>query len=191
MKRKALAFSVLFSFIVLLFFTKCKSTKAGFPEPPSIKKFNDNQQCYRNGKLNIAERQAIYPFNIADKIQIISFNSCLGKTPIVNDTIIQLKTIENITLTSKQINDLTDILYNYNYSKKTNIITEMRSCYYPRHAIVFVNESGKVFSYIEICLQCGEIRTELPKENTGVFCAGKYDLLEELFVTIGIKYFKD
>lgn len=172
-------------------FVQCKPLKTNFDLPPTPDDFHDDPKCYHNGHLSKNERRQIFPFNQAESVKIISFNSKLGKTPIQNDTIITSKTFEIKTLSEKQIDQLTDILYNYNYSKKTNLISFSETgCYAPRHAIVFCNKSNQVISYIEICLECKKIVSGLPQESLGNFCDGKYKLLHQFFLEIGIKHFK-
>ena len=176
----------------MIFFIQCKPIKRSFSLPPSINDIYDDQKCYQNGKLTKSQRLQIFPFNEAESIIVTSFNSKQGKTPIINDTIISTKIIEHIQLSEIQIDSLTNILYNYNYSKKTNIISDTENgCYYPRHSIVFLNNSKKVISYIEICLECKKTISTLDPERLGNFCEGKYELLYNYFKSIGIEHFKD
>ncbi len=176
----------------MIFFIQCKPINRSFSLPPSLNDLYDDQKCYQNGKLTKSQRLQIFPFNEAESIIVISFNSKQGKTPIINDTIIPTKIIEHIRLSEIQIDSLTNILYNYNYSKKTNLISETEiGCYYLRHSIVFLNNSKKVISYIEICLECKKIITTLAPERLGNFCEGKYELLNNYFKAIGIEHFKD
>lgn len=179
--------------LLLLVVSGCRSTNSNRPlPPPSAKDFHDNQQCYHNGHLNAAARSNIFPFSKAHKIVVVSFDSKWGHTPIANDTICHAKTKETVVLSTADINRLTDVLYNYNYSKKTNVFTDITTgCYYPRHAIIFLDNTDKVISFLEICLECQQLKTNLPRENTGPFCEGKYRLLKEFFVSIGIKHYKD
>lgn len=182
--------------IVLLIFSailvQCKPLKTNFDLPPTPDDFHDDPKCYHNGHLSKNERRQIFPFNQAASVKIISFHSKLGKTPIQNDTIVTSKTIEIKPLTEKQIDQLTDILYNYNYSKKTNLISFTETgCYAPRHAIVFCNKSKQVISYIEICLECKKVISLLPQESLGTFCSGKFDLLRKFAASIGVKHFTD
>ncbi len=182
--------SFIIATLAMTVFIACKVTKDNSPKPLSPKDFHDDQKCYHNGKLSTSERLKIYPFNSQDKIKIISFLSSLGMTPIVNDTISSSQIIDQITLTTAQTDNLTDILYNYNYSKKTNVINETEyGCYNPRHAIIFLDKTDKVLSYIEVCFECEQIKTFLPKESIGHFCDGKYELLKNFFISIGIKHF--
>jgi len=192
MKKYYFIRKLIFIFLTLIVFGHCKSTRSSFSDPPSPNDISSDQKCCHNGKLTKTERKQIFPFSDADNVKIISFSSQLGKTPIVNDTIISTKTTEAILLSEVQKDNLSDILYNYNYSKNTNLISETTlGCYFPRHAIVFFDKSDKVISFIEICLECRQVVSELPKESIGVFCEGKYDLLKKFFLSIGIKQFKD
>ena len=188
LKKSSSTLSKLLILTVFFQLLACKSATITAP----IDKIHDDQKCYHNGKLSPAERKNKYPFNTAEKISIISFNADLGQTPITNDTIHRSKTNDFIALSSEQIEDLTDILYNYNYAKKTNLISEQKvGCYYPRHAIVFTDQADKVLTFIEICFECREIKTALQTESTGLFCEGKYDLLKSFFIAIGINYFEE
>jgi len=187
MKQLTVFFSTLI--FILIFVSGCN--KNVLP-PPSVEDVFDDQKCYHNGKLTDSERKTIFPFNKAFRIDVISFDSILGKTPIDNDTIRYSKTKETVTLSTTNVNKLTDILYNYNYSKETNsFVIRTAACYYPRHAIVFLNKSNKIITFIEICFECRRVKTSLNKENIGQFCEGKYDLIKEFFISIGIKNYND
>ena len=191
-KQPDICISLVIIAFFVIFFIQCKPIKRSFSLPPSINDIYDDQKCYQNGKLTKSQRLQIFPFNEAESIIVTSFNSKQGKTPIINDTIISTKIIEHIQLSEIQIDSLTNILYNYNYSKKTNIISDTENgCYYPRHSIVFLNNSKKVISYIEICLECKKMISTLAPERLGNFCDGKYELLINYFKAIGIEHFKD
>ena len=191
-KKFQILISILSIGIFVSTLVQCTSIKTKFDLPPTLEDLHDDPKCYHNGHLSALQRRQIFPFNQAENIKIISFHSKLGKTPIQNDTIITSKVIEIKTLSEKQINQLTDILYNYNYSKKTNLISFSETgCYSPRHAIVFCDKSKQVISYMEICLECKKTVSNLPKESLGNFCSGKYELLHQFFSSIGIKHFKD
>ena len=190
-KKIQLLIPVIYIGLFVTLLVQCKSVKTNFDLPPTLDDFHDDPKCYHNGHLSKSQRRQIFPFNQAESVEIISFHSKLGKTPIQNDTIITSKVIEIKTLTEKQIDQLTDILYNYNYSKKTNLISFTETgCYSPRHAIVFNDKSKQVISYIEICLECRKTVSNLPKESLGNFCDGKYELLHEFFLETGINHFK-
>lgn len=178
--------------ILLLLFVQCKPIKKSSDTPPMPFDMNDDQKCYHNGNLTQSERLQIYPFNKAETVKVISFNSRLGKTPITKDTLIASKIIESVTLSAGQIDSLTDILYNYNYSKTTNTFSESTvGCYFPRHSIVFLNKSKKVIAFIEICLECKKIVTALPSESVGNLCDGKYELIHNFFLSTGLKHYTD
>ena len=190
MIRKAhTAIAILLIMVALT--TRCKQSKE--MRPPAISdRSNSDQKCYHNGKLSVEERKAIHPFGISQSVEIISFSSKLMKAPIIGDSIVRNQVIESVVLSEDQVNELTDILYNYNYSRKTNLISHVSvGCYEPRHAILFIDGSGKVITFIEICFECKEIKSDLPEESTGVFCEGKFELLRTYFGAIGITHFND
>lgn len=190
---KQCTLSIVIFILLLTVISGCKSTITNKPLPPPTEKdFHADQKCYYDGKLTESERRSIYPFNKAVSVAVLSFDAKLGRTPIDQDTIVHAKAKETVVLSTNELNRLTDVLYNYNYSKETNLFSETTvGCYYPRHAIVFLDKSDKVISYIELCLECSQVKTSLPKESTGQFCEGKYDLLRAYFVSIGIRYFGD
>lgn len=191
-KQSHNSISIVITALIVLIFSQCNSIKRSFDSPPSPNSINDDEKCYDNGKLTTSQRLQIFPFNQAESIRVVSFNSNLGKAPIENDTIVHSQTIENILLTTSQIEGLTNILFNYNYSDKTTSFNESQvGCYFPRHAIIFLNKSEKVISFIEICLECKKTVTTLPPENVGKFCDGKYELIYNFFQSIGIEHYKD
>lgn len=176
-------------FICLLFGLGCHTNRGLPPPPPTVE--DADQRCYPNGSLSAADRKKIYPFNAAAQVVVIAFDSALGKAPLENNRLVAAQTKERIALSDAQIDRLTDILYNYGYSSSTRLIEQTVSgCYYPRHALLFEDKQGKVLSYLELCLECRRIKTSLPEKSTGVFCEGKYALLEAFFREVGVRYFK-
>jgi hypothetical protein len=164
------------------------------PPPPPLK--SRTEKCYHNGKLKETERRAIYPFNKASQVKVISFPMSYDRElPIENKRIVPSLVYEVITLSDTQINKLTDILYNYNYSPKLYWVTRMSSvcgCLHPRHAIVFTDSLESVEAYMQVDFIETRIVTDPPEEvNTGVFCDGKYELLKSFFSSVGIKHFND
>ncbi len=160
--------------------------KPGLPVPETYA----DENCYHNGTKTVAQRRNIYPFNTASRIWVIAFPENTGKAPIVKDKILFSKTIEHIQVDSLQVDQLTDVLYNYNYDPRTNLFDQTAAaCYNPRHAIVFTDLKNKVISYIEICIECQHIKSTLPESSLGIFCEGKYKLLEDWLRRTGITYF--
>lgn len=157
------------------------------PPPPTGRKATD-QRCYRNGNLSVAERSGMYPFNKAAKVIFIAFDEELGATPLQNGRLNPEQTKAIKVLDQKQVANLTDLIFNYNYSKsnKLKVHTEP-GCYIPRHAILFANADGQVFAYIEICFECGKYKPSEEQVHLGTLCENKLDLLKKLFKDAGIE----
>ena len=96
-----------------------------YPPPPSL---NDkNAECTKNHQFSPKDRLKNYPFNEADSVLIVSFDYSSadttifyksGRLPIKADTLCYAGLSEKVILSVKQINSLTDILYNYDYIGK-------------------------------------------------------------------------
>lgn len=162
------------------------------PPPPIFDELHTDQQCYHNGGLSKKERLSIYPFNSAKKTRAISFNVNYVDLPIKDKQLIRDYIIDNIVLTETQIDNFTDILYNYNYSEDTRLIINTEyGCSNAMHAIIFENEDENIISYIQIDIECQRITTDLPLDSLGSFCEGKYELLYSFLKTVGITHYED
>ena len=147
-------------------------------------------------KFSLQKRISFYPFNKSSQIKIVSFGLQLDsnqrkdesnyKLPMLNDTICFSKIDEIKTLTLKQIDTLTDIMYN-ECSRWSITESHEAGCYFPRNAILFFDKNGKVFEYIEICFECSVIETSNPKITNPDLCSYMYRHLETFFNRIGIK----
>lgn len=193
MKKTFLPFAYLFfsQFILLSFkTTEIEATSNFIQESGSAV---DCYHCELNGNLSTEERRAISHFKIAKKIKIVSFSRKVATSPPIDkNQILSKYLMDEITLTEDQIDKLTQILYNYNFTKEPGPrgITH-GSCYEPRHAILFLNSSDKVFGFFEFCFQCQNHQTVPARENIGEFCPGKYDLIQQFFQSVGVTFFKE
>jgi len=183
---KRISVLLLFSFGIMLFVqcrrTICRSDGWDYNQQST------DDKCYENGKLNEKQRLVKYPFNVAKEIRIISFDD--HTNPLRNDSLNTAWINESITLNSEQINELTNILYNFNYSKTSDSHLSYASfCYLPRHAVIFYDSSGKMIEFMEYCFECTGNLSSNPQVEMGVFCQGKYDLLETFFRNNGITQF--
>lgn len=147
-------------------------------------------ECFFSEKYTKAERKHFYPFNKAANVRLISFKE--GQNiPVSHEILNESKVIEQITLTNSRVDSLTNLFYNVGY---TPIKTPIRidnpgaSCYEPRNGILFVNSSGRVFAYLEICFACERTRKSSKYINDGEYCSTKFDLLRRFFFSEGIKY---
>jgi hypothetical protein len=98
--------------------------------------------------------------------------------------------IEQRTLRDKELDRLSDVLYNYSYRRRTNIDI-VKMCFFPRNAIVFLDKAGKVKEYILLCFHCSEHATSSQKVRWGDNCDGKMDMLAQLFQRAGVAFGTD
>lgn len=156
------------------------------PAPPTGSKATD-QGCYRNGNLSVAERAAKYPFNKAKKVIFIAFNGSVDRTPVHNGRLETGQTMAIKVLDKKQLDTLTDLIFNYNYSQQNQLrIHSEPGCYIPRNAILFTDEKEQVFAYVEICFECYKYESSEEQVNLGVPCNSKLVLVKKLFESVGV-----
>lgn len=170
--------------------TRGQSEKA-LAELDSMK--DSDSECGPNKKLSIKQRLSFYPFNVARKVMLISFDlfgEYGNQVPIENKTIIE-KLIKNKTILSfENVDKLTNLLYNIGYKKpkaKFHSISK-GTCYEPRNAIVFLDQNSKVIDYIGICFSCETHICSSDKIKEFNYCTNKYALLANFFSLNGVKY---
>jgi hypothetical protein len=196
--------NVILLFAVLLSFsgfsqkkTTAKLSPLPFPPPPP----SLNEQwlfCKYTPKYKALDRVKFYPFNKAGYVRIISFkekvftdttnlfsNKILPDN-VISDLSVQPKVFESYLLNKSDIKSLTNILYNHSFSGRK--YEEETMCYIPRNAIIFYDDKGLAFEWIEICFECTQYKKTSAKVRAGDFCIGKYELLQAFFQKKGIKY---
>ncbi|HTD98857.1 MAG TPA: hypothetical protein VK668_06200 [Mucilaginibacter sp.] len=169
--------------------------------------------CVFINRYTIAQRLKKYPYSKAVKILAVShpylydnfgipdLTIDTGKNrikPITKDTsgLIIYKDkldysnlIEVKQLTIKQINRLTNIVFNTDYKVHDYYSTSRGfGCFDPHNALIFLDKNGKVFDYLEICFECQNIESKTERITLGTSCNQKYELLRKYFVSLGIKY---
>lgn len=116
------------------------------------------------------ERSGFYPFTAGLPVQLVVFSSYTdslkksrsgvagGKAvhfgvPKQGGTILleQMDTV--IHLSAMDVDSITDILYN-ECSRWNMTSTAQMVCYYPRHALLFYDDSNNITEYMEMCLEC-------------------------------------
>ncbi|WP_342647803.1 hypothetical protein [Mucilaginibacter sp. CSA2-8R] len=150
-----------------------------------------HDECLFANRYTKSQRLQMYPFNKASKVMLISFKEDapfpIKRGPVRNEAF-----LEKCTLNQYQVDSLTSLLYNLNYTpvKDLNMIVADpgANCYEPRNGILFLNKANKVFGYIEICFGCQRRFKSPGRINDGKYCAGKYELLDKFFYDAGIKY---
>ena len=155
-----------------------------------------DSDCFYKEVYSNEERRNLFPFKSAAKVLIIFYLKGIDKSgeeekvwhplPIVNDSI-QYDLIEEFRdLTNEQIDQLSDILFNVGF-QETKALKDSRGCYNPRNGIIFLDNEGKPFAYIELCFECLGKKISPEEMNIGPFCIDKYFILKKYFTALGIK----
>ena len=158
-------------------------------------------------KYSLTERANFYPFNTTFKIVIVSFDKQVkdidssdwrfGKPsfkfdkdikyglPFLNDTICLSKLTQARSLSTNQVDSLTDILYNTCF--RWTITDENKAmCYLPHNAILFFDKNDKVFDYIEICFDCHQFKYSNKKIEKFEQCDFAVSDLKKYFKQMGL-----
>ncbi len=141
----------------------------------------DLSDCNFYNDYSAKERLSCKPFGQSAKIELVSFESeyvemidsivhkdcCRTEIPKKDSKIDRSQLKEIITLSTTQIESLTNIFFNYNFGRAENGIGSPDpdvACYKPRHAILFFRKKADVepFAYFEVCLECQYVK-DLPK----------------------------
>ena len=152
-----------------------------------------NHGCKVVHSDNADDRLKNYPFRQAAEIRLVSFSYLPDSTvyeyrlPELNGKVDLTKMAETVTLNRTQIDSLTHILFDVGYRGKIKF-ESLTGCYNPRNAILFLDSSGNVFEFVEICFECNRNRISSDRINTGEFCSGKYSLLQDFFLKSGIEF---
>ena len=144
------------------------------------------RECFRSfgeGRLNKATQIQFVSFLLKQDVPVDKEG--FYSLPLLNDTVQYSKLHEIKTIDSFQIDILSDIFSNVGYKGEIFKIEEIK-CYDPRNAILFIDSTGKMFAYIEICFECRHIFTKPEKINIGDECNQKYDMMKKLFKNAGI-----
>ena len=161
--------------------------------------YENNAKCVRTKNLSEQQRLNHFPFSKSSQIKLISFKDNLeevsGQALIKHISSIKLgKDVfnselynETATLTSEQINNLSDIIFNFTY-KKMPYASEDIKCYIPRNAVLFLDVDNKIIAYLELCFSCKHFRSSDKRFSIGEYCDTKYDMLKSIFESNGIKY---
>ena len=183
------------------------SPKLPPPSPPMPDNYVNISDCSFYNDYSAKERLSRKPFGQSEKVELVSFDGEFesridsfvsklprGEIPKKNSKIDRSQLKEIITLSTSQLDSLTNIFFNYDYGRTESgigIISESKTgCYEPRHALLFFKKKTDTqpFVYFEICLECREVKTFPRAYELGNFCRGKYNLLRDFFRQTGIKY---
>jgi len=171
------------------------------PEEPTKKELETeerNHNCVKKTHKSFTVRLKNYPFSLATQIQVVSFKGGIDTSkyqemkgidslPRLNDTVCYSKLVEVKSLTFTQVDKLTDLFYNYGYGGPV-YIGSISQCYVPRNAILFLDSTGKVFEFIEICFYCHNTKESSKKISLGQLCDQKMEMLRAFFKQVGVEY---
>jgi hypothetical protein len=157
-----------------------------------------NDSCGRSSNKSFSARLKNYPFNLAARVLLVSYvglepvkpgdSAYVNKgLPRENDSVCYSKLKEIKTLTLPQVDQLTDILFNYGFIGHYHSVTTAM-CFMPHNAILFVDKGGKTFAYIDICFLCNRIEKSSTRISLGDMCEGKFDLIRAFFRKTGVEY---
>jgi hypothetical protein len=175
------------------------------------KPYFDN--CHFTNQYTATQRLKMYPFAVAAKILAVSYfgggepNPDIvidGKPPrvrsarednfynglVINNHRIDYSTLFGVKiLNPAQINNLTNILFNYEYTGMKNYtIIGHAACFDPRNSIIFLDKNDNVIDHLDICFSCHRSESPTYKITEGTECKQKYDMLSDFFVGVGIPY---
>lgn len=153
---------------------------------------DSDSECGPNRKLSAKQRGSFYPFNIAKKVALISFELCGeygNQVPIKDHLMIKDLIKEKAALSLEKIESLSDLFYNIGYKNpKAKLYSIIKgTCYEPRNAIIFLDQNDKVIEYIGICFSCGTHDFSSDKIIEFNYCTNKYALLAKFFRVNGVK----
>jgi len=174
----------------------------------------ENPDCGWYGTKTVAERNAMFPFNKAKKVVLVSYPDRMDtlaragdKRPLTErmqilDTInfkrgefreCTYYIIERAELNQGWINFFSHLLVNYTVKQEPQDGYGAALCYQPRNSILFYDENGSIICCYEICFECGHggIWPDPDKlYNSYVVnnCAEPYKQLKFIFSENGITY---
>ncbi|WP_300670346.1 hypothetical protein [Soonwooa sp.] len=157
--------------------------------------------CKKVQKFSEESRLKLFPYNIADQVMLISFDDAgVGKmqgtelqkflddnlNKVLDDS--QLSRITEKQILSKaQTSELTNIIYNYTFTKPPTIMP-VAKCYMPSNAILYLDKNNKLLGFMELCFLCERYRESNEKITIGDDCTQKMDMLKAFFQKSGIIY---
>lgn len=175
-----------------------------------------NVVCGFFGTKTIEQRNAIFPFNEAEKVLLISYPNAevyeLSKKDgvglseygykIEKEFIFQNDSLSSKVydatkieqLDNKTLNDLSNLVFNYDYkaiNNKEPISLSYAKCYTPRHAILFLDKNEKLISALEICFECDKYylfpKSKEFKDVLGVECDQRLSFFRKMFNNYGFE----
>lgn len=177
----------------------------------------ETPDCGFYGTKTVAERNALFPFNKAKKVVLVSYfgsiessvrdiylkeNDSASLPPylqhIIRKDTIKLSEYEKVyqiveekMITGAVVDSLSNIMFNY-MPEGGKVVDDggLINCYDPRNSVLFYDGAGNLIANLEICFMCGQAYFEPGDEimdRLYYICPEVMDLLEEFFADNGIK----
>lgn len=147
--------------------------------------------CTHFGNLSLKQRLALYPFNKAKSVMLVSFTDASIIYPDYDrnkKSILSLSNINNKkVLTAADIDKLSDLLFNVGYDTDKLIKTMVPECPELKNAIIFLDHKGKPFDYIGVYFGCNASEYNINKIQFPLNCDEKYNMLSQFFSEQGIR----
>lgn len=161
-----------------------------------------DDDCIFNDKFSLAARLSKYPFSKAVKIAVVSYPSWMSISinekykdgsfkeglHVIKGKLYRSSIKEYVTLNTSQRDNLTNIIFNTAFRKTGYNEIEKAACFDPRNAILFYDNRGQIFDYIEICFECKNDVSFSKKIDIGTLCNQKYDMLKKFLIDVGLKH---
>jgi hypothetical protein len=149
----------------------------------------NDEACINHDKYTLKQRLQFYPFNRAKKVALISYKDAAVVAELYadNNKLPDLARADKVVvLNSREIDELTNTIYNIGYAKPIFMKTLAIDCTAIKNAIVFIDGNDKPFEYILLYFGCNQYSYSSDKVKDGDYCAGKFDLLKQHFAAKGI-----
>jgi hypothetical protein len=187
-------------FVLLAFGFSLKMASIAQSPPAAadkVPKGGYDRDCVRRDMYTEAQRLGFFPFNVADSIKLVSFRYHDNDYPVLNDNTKgdslhynADSLIEQRLLDRSEINQLTDILYNYG-PKKDHHIGYENECFEPRNAVLFIDKTGRLKAYMLICFHCRHFESSGNSHWPWDNCGQKSEMIHQFFIKAGIKFGTD
>jgi hypothetical protein len=169
----------------------------------------ETPDCGFYGTKTVAERKALFPFNVAKKVILVGYLSGQDRSRISDTLRILPQVIKSEVLTTGKtrkvyniveeheivggaLDSLSNIMFNYGLKPGQTTRRNFRAdCYDPRNSVLFYDEKSKLIGNLEICFECGRAYFE-PDEKVMkdlyYTCPEVMYVLNDFFKQEGIKH---
>jgi len=174
----------------------------------------DEPDCGWYGDKTVAERNALFPFNKAKKVVLVSYPDEVEVTartennsPPLSAQINILRTInfklgereqtyyvlQEVQLNQNAIDEFSNLIFNYTFKERPEHLNPPFLCYQPRNSILFYDEANTIICCYEVCFACDDGRIWPDPDKVSNFdvsgdCPEVFTQLKAIFRKNGITY---